>query len=152
MEFEEIKELIELFSHSDLDRLDIKREGFEFKLVRRRGESYQESPVLSAGGPPTAAGYVDSNPTLALEETDEHLQYVTSPIVGTYYSAPNPKAEAFVKVGSHVSVGQTLCIVEAMKLMNEIQSDVSGEVVSCFVENAQPIEYGQRLFAIKSVG
>ena len=79
----------------------------------------------------------------------EDLHLVKSPIVGTYYEAPSPGAEAFVKVGSHVESGQVLCIVEAMKLMNEIESDESGEVVRIFAENGQPVEYGQPLFGIR---
>ena len=79
----------------------------------------------------------------------EDLHVVKSPIVGTFYSAPSPGAEPFVKVGDHVEVGQVLCIVEAMKLMNEIESDVSGEVMRIFVENGQPVEYGEPLFAIR---
>ncbi len=74
---------------------------------------------------------------------------VKSPIVGTYYESPSPGTEAFVKVGSHVESGKILCIVEAMKLMNEIESDVTGEVVRIFVENGQPVEYGQPLFGIR---
>jgi len=79
----------------------------------------------------------------------EDLHLVKSPIVGTYYEAPSPGAEAFVKVGGYIEAGQTLCIVEAMKLMNEIESDESGEVIRIFAENGQPVEYGQPLFGIR---
>jgi len=79
----------------------------------------------------------------------EDLHLVKSPIVGTYYESPSPGSEAFVNVGSHVEMGQTLCIVEAMKLMNEIESDAAGEVVRIFVENGQPVEYGQPLFGVR---
>ena len=79
----------------------------------------------------------------------EDLHLVKSPIVGTYYEAPSPGAEAFVKIGAHIESGQTLCIVEAMKLMNEIESDESGELIRIFVENGQPVEYGQPLFGIR---
>ncbi|MGB7280881.1 MAG: acetyl-CoA carboxylase biotin carboxyl carrier protein [Candidatus Acidiferrum sp.] len=79
----------------------------------------------------------------------EDLHLVKSPIVGTYYEAPSPGAEGFVKIGDHVESGQTLCIVEAMKLMNEIESDESGELIRIFVENGQPVEYGQPLFGIR---
>jgi acetyl-CoA carboxylase biotin carboxyl carrier protein len=80
---------------------------------------------------------------------DSSLTYVTSPIVGTFYRSPNPEAEPYVKVGDRVEKGQVLCIVEAMKLMNEIESDVSGTVVKIFPENGQPVEFGERLFAIR---
>jgi acetyl-CoA carboxylase biotin carboxyl carrier protein len=79
----------------------------------------------------------------------EDLHLINSPIVGTFYASPSPGAEAFVKVGSHVDKGQTLCIVEAMKLMNEIESEISGEVLRIFAENGQPVEYGQPLFGIR---
>jgi acetyl-CoA carboxylase biotin carboxyl carrier protein len=81
--------------------------------------------------------------------SSEDLHLVKSPIVGTFYGSPSPGAEAFVKVGAFVEVGQTLCIVEAMKLMNEIESDESGEVVRIFAESGQPVEYGQPLFGIR---
>jgi acetyl-CoA carboxylase biotin carboxyl carrier protein len=81
--------------------------------------------------------------------SSEDLHLIKSPIVGTYYESPSPGAEAFVKVGAYVETGQTLCIVEAMKLMNEIESDESGEVIRIFVENGQPVEYGQPLFGIR---
>ena len=80
----------------------------------------------------------------------EDLHMVKSPIVGTYYEAPSPGAEPFVKVGDHVEVGQVLCIIEAMKLMNEIESDVAGEIVRILVQNGQPVEYGEPLFALRS--
>jgi len=95
----------------------------------------QDAPA-SASGPPEA-------------RQTEDLHLVKSPIVGTFYGSPSPGAEPFVKVGAFVETGQTLCIVEAMKLMNEIESDESGEVVRVFVENGQPVEYGQPLFGIR---
>jgi len=85
----------------------------------------------------------------AAERATEDLHVVKSPIVGTFYDAPSPGAEPFMKVGSRVEVGQTLCIVEAMKLMNEIEAEVSGEVLRIFAENGQPVEYGQPLFGIR---
>jgi len=96
------------------------------------------------------AGGSQSAPATAAEpRVTEDLHLVKSPIVGTYYEAPSPGAEAFVKIGAHVDSGQTLCIVEAMKLMNEIESDESGELIRIFVENGQPVEYGQPLFGIR---
>jgi acetyl-CoA carboxylase biotin carboxyl carrier protein len=95
------------------------------------------TPVASAAAPAAEAG----------PEAGAHI--VKSPIVGTFYDAPSPDAEAFVKVGDRVSSGQVLCIVEAMKLMNEIESDFAGEIVKVYVRTGQPVEYGQALFAIK---
>jgi acetyl-CoA carboxylase biotin carboxyl carrier protein len=98
-----------------------------------------EAPQAAPGG---AAGASEGR-------SSEDLHLIKSPIVGTYYESPSPGAEAFVKVGAHVETGQTLCIVEAMKLMNEIESDATGEVIRIFVENGQPVEYGQPLFGIR---
>ena len=99
------------------------------------------SVAPSAGAAPASHG---QEPRAA-----EDLHLVKSPIVGTYYGSPSPGAEPFAKVGAYVETGQTLCIVEAMKLMNEIESDISGEVLRVFVENGQPVEYGQPLFGIR---
>jgi acetyl-CoA carboxylase biotin carboxyl carrier protein len=99
------------------------------------------APHAGAGAPPAAAS------TAAPEE---ELHMVKSPIVGTYYGSPSPGAEAFVSVGDRVEKGQVICIVEAMKLMNEIESDAAGEIVKCFVSNGQPIEFGQPLFSIRT--
>lgn len=108
-------------------------------------------PEIIVPGPserPAAAA--QSAPAVPAEpRASEDLHLVKSPIVGTYYESPSPGAEAFVKVGAHVDSGQTLCIVEAMKLMNEIESDESGELIRIFVENGQPVEYGQPLFGIR---
>lgn len=106
----------------------------------------ERAAVSSGGAVPQAGG-----PSAPVTESRplEDLHIVKSPIVGTYYESPSPGAEAFVKVGAHVESGQVLCIVEAMKLMNEIESDESGEVIRIFVENGQPVEYGQPLFGIR---
>jgi acetyl-CoA carboxylase biotin carboxyl carrier protein len=85
----------------------------------------------------------------ALQETEEELYYIKSPIVGTFYKAPNPTSESFASVGDLVEKGSVVCIIEAMKLMNEIESDVAGEIVAILVENGQPVEYGEKLFAIR---
>lgn len=100
---------------------------------------------VAAAAPPATAG--DAPAAEAGPEAGAHI--VKSPIVGTFYAAPSPDADPFVKVGDRVSSGQVLCIVEAMKLMNEIEADASGEIVKIFVKTGQPVEYGQALFAIK---
>jgi acetyl-CoA carboxylase biotin carboxyl carrier protein len=113
-------------------------------------------PVATDVAPPAAAqaapAAAQPAPPPAEAEAGEKIHIVKSPIVGTYYSAPSPGAPAFVKVGDHVNSGQVLCIIEAMKLMNEIESDVAGEVSRIFVENGQPVEYGEPLFAIRPSG
>ena len=101
--------------------------------------------VAETAAPPPAA-------TQAAEDAGEKLHIVKSPIVGTYYTAPKPGAPVFVHVGDRVASGQVLCIIEAMKLMNEIESDVAGEIARVFVENGQPVEYGEPLFAIRPAG
>lgn len=117
------------------------RSGFPEIIVP--GESHGVAAQAAAAGTThPGAGAADAR-------SSEDLHLVKSPIVGTYYESPSPGTEAFVKVGSHVEMGQTLCIVEAMKLMNEIESDASGEVVRIFVENGQPVEYGQPLFGVR---
>ncbi|MDE3136642.1 MAG: acetyl-CoA carboxylase biotin carboxyl carrier protein [Acidobacteriota bacterium] len=112
-------------------------------------------PVADAAAPasaPVSAGGAEPTPPAAEAEAAEKIHIVKSPIVGTYYSAPSPGAPGFVRVGDHVHTGQVLCIIEAMKLMNEIESDVAGEVSRIFVENGQPVEYGEPLFAIRPSG
>jgi acetyl-CoA carboxylase biotin carboxyl carrier protein len=104
------------------------------------------TPSAAAGPAPTAAPATAPPST---EAAANNLHVVKSPIVGTFYASPNPQAGPYVKVGDRVKAGQVLCIIEAMKLMNEIESDVSGEVVRVLVDNAQPVEYGEGLFAIR---
>jgi len=148
MEFNELKELIELFSKSSVDELDLEQEGLSLKLAKKK-ETLVAAPAPVAAGP-VVVGEAPRAPQGDDEATeDAGLVYLTSPIVGTFYRAPNPNSDPFVKVGATVHQGQTLCIVEAMKLMNEIQADHDGEVVKILVENGQGVEFGQRLFALK---
>jgi len=105
--------------------------------------------IIVPGATERQAPAPQSAPPSQEPRATEDLHLVKSPIVGTYYEAPSPGAEAFVKIGAHVESGQTLCIVEAMKLMNEIESDESGELIRIFVENGQPVEYGQPLYGIR---
>lgn len=105
---------------------------------------------VPASAAPVAAAPAAAGPAAGEAAVEEGLHLVKSPIVGTFYGAPNPSAPPFVKVGDQVKAGQVLCIVEAMKLMNEIESDVAGELVRVLVENGQPVEYGQPLFAIRT--
>ena len=111
-------------------------------IVAGAGNSQGSPAPASSSAPPPSAAPEGGR-------SSEELHLVKSPIVGTYYESPSPGAEAFVKIGGYVETGQTLCIVEAMKLMNEIESDISGEVLRIFVENGQPVEYGQPLFGVR---
>ncbi len=134
------------YSHGDL-RIRLKKPFAGASLSGLRAVAAPE--IIVAGGPaPQMAPPASSSPAPEGRSADD-LHLVKSPIVGTYYGSPSPGAEAFVKIGGYIETGQTLCIVEAMKLMNEIESDISGEVLRIFVENGQPVEYGQPLFGIR---
>ena len=164
----ELRELIGLITENGLTQFELEREGFRVKVGRGSflDESAANAPAALAGserqitsGAPPHSSAVQSVPTTApshpgahAEEAaseDQDLQIVPSPIVGTFYRAPSPTAESFVRIGSHVEPTTVVCIIEAMKLMNEIQAETTGEVVKIYVENGQAVEYGQPLFGIK---
>lgn len=161
---EELRELIALMRDNGLAELELEREEFRVRL-RRDAVSAAPSqpaeaphPVAAAPAPapvPAAAqapAFTPAHPgTQATEAAsqDQDLQIIPSPIVGTFYRSPSPNADPFVKIGSNVENESVVCIIEAMKLMNEIQAETSGEVVKIYVENGQPVEYGQPLFGIK---
>ncbi len=132
----------------------MEREGLKLKLVRQRGGAM--APSVAPAAPPAEApaaaqdGQSQPAPPPAAAPAN-NLHEVKSPIVGTFYRAPNPQADVFVEVGSIVKRGQVLCIVEAMKLMNEIESDTDGEVVDIVAANGQPVEYGEVLFRLRPV-
>ncbi len=146
LSLKEIRELIDLVAERGLGGLEIERAGFRLRIEGRRPAPVEVSPPAAEPGEAAAAA-----PPAALPEAelpgDVHL--ITSPIVGTFYRAPSPEAEAFADVGSRIAKGKVLCIIESMKLMNEIESDVDGEVVAIYPRNGQPVEYGEKLFAIR---
>jgi acetyl-CoA carboxylase biotin carboxyl carrier protein len=113
------------------------------------GTAAPAEPAASEPAPPAAA---ESSASAPPTSAADNLHVIKSPIVGTFYAGPNPEAGPFVKVGDTVEAGQTVCIIEAMKLMNEIEADISGEVVRTLVENGQPVEYGEPLFALRPTG
>jgi len=157
MNQKEIKELIEFLIEKDIAEFELERGDVKVR-IKRASEPVHAPPVVSyfppppapvldaAASPPTAPPAIPKEPEPVPEEP---LHMVKSPIVGTFYESPSPGSPPFVKPGDIVEVGQLLCIVEAMKLMNEIESDVAGEVVKKLIANGQPIEYGQELFAIR---
>ena len=157
MNLDDIKEVLELVREHDLAEFELERDGLRIRI--RKGPSGQyvvhpvASPVMPAAAPaPFAAQAPPSGPVAAAADADAgevNLAVVKSPIVGTFYRAPEPGADPFVDVGGAVRKGQVLCIIEAMKLMNEIESEYAGEVMKIYVENGQPVQYGERLFAIK---
>ncbi|HUX43676.1 MAG TPA: acetyl-CoA carboxylase biotin carboxyl carrier protein [Terracidiphilus sp.] len=159
-DIQDLQELIEfLKSHQvsefDLDRGDMKIR-LKFAQTDPAPAGLQDLARLLASQPaaqPSVAAPISGAPAPAAEaaatDPDAGLHMVKSPIVGTYYGSPSPGAASFISPGDHVEKGQVVCIVEAMKLMNEIESDVAGEVVKCLVSNGQPIEFGQPLFSIR---
>jgi acetyl-CoA carboxylase biotin carboxyl carrier protein len=151
IDFDEIRKVIALLEEKNLSVLELEVEGFKIKIGRSApAPAPAPSSVREAAAPgPAAAGEASPPAPAPAPELDKTLQLITSPMVGTFYRAPDPTASPFVDIGDVVKKGQTLCIVEAMKLMNEIESDVDGTVVEIFVENAKPVEYGQKLFALK---
>lgn len=164
----EIKKLIKIVEDSEIDQLEVSRWGKKIKITRRISGSNGhsgDSPVFQIASPMPAvaaplpatqaapavlpsAAPVDSAPPSA----DKNYIEIKSPMVGTFYTAPAPDAPPYTKIGDRVSVGQVVCIIEAMKLMNEIESEVSGTVAKIVIENAQPVEFGQVLFLIDPAG
>lgn len=158
MNQKELKELIEFLIEKDIAEFELERGDVKVK-IKRAGEhtimhsaaeprfyAVPPAPAAAPVAPPPAASPAAAPP---VPTPEEGLHTVKSPIVGTFYEAPSPGAPPFAKVGDVVEVGQVLCIVEAMKLLNEIESDVAGEVVKKLATNGQPIEYGQELFVIR---
>jgi acetyl-CoA carboxylase biotin carboxyl carrier protein len=144
----EIRELVELVTERGLNGLEIEQSGFRLRIEGRRPAGSDGAAAPAAHAPHAAAS---APPVSALEPPaeDRNLHVITSPIVGTFYRSPSPEAEAFAEVGARIAKGKTLCIIESMKLMNEIESDVDGEVVAVYPRNGQPVEYGEKLFAIR---
>ena len=160
MNQKELKELIEFLIEKDIAEFELERGDVKVK-IKRASEvpaaaevRYMAAPVAPLAPIPVAApataGTPAPPPPPAAAASEEDLYTAKSPIVGTFYEAGSPGAPPFFKVGDTVEAGQVLCIIEAMKLMNEIEAEVSGEIVKRFVNNAQPVEYGQPLFAIRA--
>jgi acetyl-CoA carboxylase biotin carboxyl carrier protein len=152
--FDEMCELIRLVASSRVAGVEVEHGGSRIRIDGVPVVSVAEVPAAATAVPQMPAPSPEGSTDVDGQSVDttpegEELHYVTSPIVGTFYRAPNPDAEPYVKVGALVSEGQTLCIVEAMKLMNEIDCDVDGTIVKVLPENAQPVEYGERLFAVR---
>ena len=147
MDIRKVKKLIELLEESGIAEIEI-HEGEESVRISRYSQNV--APTVAVAAPAAAVAAAPAAVAPAAEAKAEEISghAVTSPIVGAFYRSPSPNAKAFVEVGSRVNVGDTLCIIEAMKLMNEIESDATGTVKAILVENGQPVEYGQPLFLI----
>lgn len=166
---DELRDLFALFTEHSLTEFEIEREGFRIHLGRNpaRPEATTtdaqaqtasapaptSAPPIDTGGQSAAAAAALASAVAAQAEPppaeEESLHIIVSPIVGTFYRSPSPTAEPFVRLGSHVDPDSIVCIIEAMKLMNEILSETSGEIAKIYVENGQPVEYGQPLFGVK---
>jgi acetyl-CoA carboxylase biotin carboxyl carrier protein len=157
MTLKEIKELLELFNESGVGELEVERAESRVRIVKARSEQEIVVPVVPAHpvhsaiapvvAPPVPSGPVAAAPARTAEP--DNVVLVKSPIVGTYYDSPSPGAASFVKAGDSVEPGQVLCIIESMKLMNEIETEVAGVVIAKLVENGKPVEYGEALFSIR---
>jgi acetyl-CoA carboxylase biotin carboxyl carrier protein len=156
MDLEQLKQILDLVREHELSEFEVEHEGLRLKVrkdaaVASVPPTYASAPVPGVtpiGPAPTAVP--SAIPAATEDAADLELAIVKAPIVGTFYRAPEPGAPPFVDVGGRVKRGQVLCIIEAMKLMNEIDSEYEGEIVKVYVENAQPVQYGERLFAIKT--
>ncbi|HKR61905.1 MAG TPA: acetyl-CoA carboxylase biotin carboxyl carrier protein [Pyrinomonadaceae bacterium] len=160
---DELRELIDLIQENGFAEFEIAREGFRLHVRRDAAPGVveriiptvpetSESTERAAAAAQTHSGTTPSHPGALAQSAaseDQDLHMITSPIVGTFYRSPSPNADPFVKIGSNVEADSVVCIIEAMKLMNEIQAETAGEVVKIYVENGQPVEYGQPLFGIK---
>ena len=161
MEFDDIEKILALVKEHELAEFELERDGLKLKV--KKAHAPHMAPAMPAAFPPVVIPAASSVPMVAPVPTMTHadppaspsgeeleLAVVKSPIVGTFYRSPEPGAPSFVEIGQRVKKDQVLCIIEAMKLMNEITSEFDGELVSAYVENGKPVQYGERLFAIKT--
>jgi acetyl-CoA carboxylase biotin carboxyl carrier protein len=156
MEFEDIERILELVRQHDLAEFEVESGGMKLR-VRKASAAFPMPPALPHAPAPPSSSQPSVPPALPPaavpapeDEESVELAVVKSPIVGTFYRSPEPGAASFVDIGQHVKKDQVLCIIEAMKLMNEITSEYEGEIVSAYVENGKPVQYGERLFAIRT--
>ncbi len=152
MNFTEIKRLVKLVEKSEIGELEIQDEGFQIRIVKSVSgiqtvsvpPAFQQIPA-----PPPQPAVTMTQPESASDSASDHIVEIRSPMVGTFYRAPSPDADPYVKVGDEIQADTVLCIVEAMKLMNEIEAEISGKIVKIFVENAQAVEFNQPLFLVE---
>jgi acetyl-CoA carboxylase biotin carboxyl carrier protein len=153
MTLDEIRELIRLVSETGVAELEVQRG--ENRVRIRQAPGFETSVLLPASPMPQPAAVPPppsaSSPEPAPPKENDNTTYVKSPIVGTFYESPSPGTPPFVRIGEHVTPGKVLCVIESMKLMNEIEADMAGVVESKLVENGQPVEYGEALFGIRPV-
>jgi len=157
MDFDEITRILEMMRAHELSEFELERDNFKLR-IRKHAAHSAAAPAHAhlPAAPPAASPRADAGagapaPALTPAEEDVELVIVKSPIVGTFFRAPEPGARPYAEEGDRVKKGQVLCIIEAMKLMNEINAEVDGEVVKVYVENGQAVQYGERLFAVRPV-
>jgi acetyl-CoA carboxylase biotin carboxyl carrier protein len=156
MDLDTLKQILDLVREHELSELEVEQDGLRLKIRKDSAVALPVPPPYVPPRSPDGAVSSAAAPTLpspvGLEPDDSEIELavVKSPIVGTFYQSPEPGAPAFVEVGAIVKKGQVLCIIEAMKLMNEIDSEYDGEIVNVYVESGQPVQYGERLFAIRT--
>jgi acetyl-CoA carboxylase biotin carboxyl carrier protein len=156
MNLEDVKQILQLMREHELTEFELERDGIKIRVCKNGSGNVTAAPALPPAPVVTPAPALPgpalpaAAPEAAEEAEQQEFAVVKSPIVGTFYRSSEPSAPAFVEVGTVVKKGQVLCIIEAMKLMNEIESDHDGEIASIYVENGKPVQYGERLFAIRS--
>ena len=155
MELEQIKAIIVMMKENDLSEFSMEQDGLKIR-IKRGPEGFQQTvslpppsavPVVVAPAAQTAV--VPSSPTEAAAGSADEIKYITSPMVGTFYRGPSPEAPPYVEVGKQVDEEAVVCIIEAMKVMNEIKSEIRGVITEVLVENAKPVEFGQKLFKVR---
>jgi acetyl-CoA carboxylase biotin carboxyl carrier protein len=150
MDIRKVKKLIELLEESGIAEIEISEAEDSVRISRYpQNIPMQPAVAMQAAPAPVAAAPVAAAVSAEVPAAASDGHAVPAPMVGTFYSAPSPDAQAFVKVGDEVNIGDTLCVIEAMKMMNQIDSEVAGEIVAIEVENAEPVEFGQTLFVIR---
>jgi acetyl-CoA carboxylase biotin carboxyl carrier protein len=158
LDLNELKQLLQILEEKDIAEFEFEEEGRKLR-IRKAGSTAAAAASPTSAGPPVlqaaaaqvsaSGGATTEKPPAPAAVEDDGLEVVKSPIVGTFYRSPDPNSPPFVKVGDAVKVGQVLCIIEAMKLMNEIEAEVAGEIVKVHPENGQPVQYGEPLFALR---
>ncbi|MFA5113072.1 MAG: acetyl-CoA carboxylase biotin carboxyl carrier protein [Candidatus Margulisiibacteriota bacterium] len=144
MDFEVLKKLIQLVKDEDISGVAVEEKGVKYEVRREKSGHVISAPAPQASGAPA------HHEPKAKEKTEEDgLTAITSPMVGTFYRSPSPESAPFVEAGDEVEPGKVVCIIEAMKLFNEIESEVRGKIVKVLVENGKPVEFGQKLFLVK---
>jgi len=150
VDYKEINKLIRLMEEKNLSHFELEVEGLKIKISKNVASASASEPAPAPQPSQDPEAKSNNTPLEAtLQEGKNDLYYITSPMVGTFFSAPGPSSPPFVEIGDAVKKNQTLCIIEAMKLMNEIESEIDGILTKSFIENGKPVEYGQRLFAIQ---